>query len=255
MSSLRSSAEPSAPKAADMANSPPADLASLPAAYRAWRASDLGRTTDRIEEELILTLTGPVAGKRVLDVGCGDGVLSVALALQGAHVTGVYVDRHMLDAARNRANSAHAAVTYIEGNTRSLPFADGTFDVVVAVTVLCFVPNAESAASEMARVLRPGGRLVIGELGRYSLWAAKRRLSGWLGSRMWRLASFRSARELERIAASAKLHVTVIRGAIYYPPCNLCARWLAPIDRYLATVTTTGAAFIALAADKLTIHS
>ena len=75
-----------------MANAAPADLASLPAAYRAWRASDLGRITDRIEEELILALTGPVAGKRVLDVGCGDGVLSVRLAQQGAHVTGVDVD-------------------------------------------------------------------------------------------------------------------------------------------------------------------
>ena len=238
-----------------MANAPPADLASLPAAYRTWRASDLGRITDRIEEELILTLTGPVAGKRVLDVGCGDGVLSVTLARQGAHVTGVDVDRSMLDAARDRARSAHADATYIEGNARSLPFADDTFDVVVAVTVLCFVPDADSAVSEMARVLRPGGRLVIGELGRYSLWAAKRRLSGWLGSRTWRAASFRSAGEMKRIATSAKLHVAAIRGAIYYPPCNLCARWLGPIDRHLAKVTTMGAAFIALAADKLADHS
>jgi hypothetical protein len=70
-----------------MANAAPADLASFPAAYRAWRASDLGRITDRIEEELILTLTAPVAVKKVLDVGRGDGVLSVTLARQGANVT------------------------------------------------------------------------------------------------------------------------------------------------------------------------
>ncbi len=255
MPSLRSSAEPSASKAADMANATPADLASLPAAYRAWRASDLGRITDRIEEELILALAGPVTGKSVLDVGCGDGLLSVRLAQQGARVTGVDVDPRTLDAARDRASSAHAAVMFIEGNVDSLPCAEGTFDIVVAVAVLCFVPNAESAASEMARVLRPGGRVVIGELGRYSPWAAKRTLSAWLGSRMWRAASFRSASELERIAESAKLHVTAIRGAIYYPPCNLCARWLAPIDRHLAKVTTTGAAFIAFAADKQADHS
>jgi SAM-dependent methyltransferase len=80
-----------------MANAAPADLASLPAAYRAWRASDLGRITDRIEEELILTLTAPVAVKKVLDVGRGDGVLSVTLARQGANVTGVDDDRSMLE--------------------------------------------------------------------------------------------------------------------------------------------------------------
>ena len=191
----------------------------------------------------------------MLDVGRGDGVLSVTLARQGANVTGVDVDRSMLEAARDRARGAHADATYIEGNARSLPFADGTFDVVVAITVLCFVPDAGSAVSEMARVLRPGGRLVIGELGRYSLWTAKRRLSGWLGSRTWRAASFRSAGAMKRIATSAKLHVTTVRGAIYYPPCNLCARLLGPIDRHLAKVTTTGAAFIALAADKPADHS
>ena len=105
----------------------------------------------------------------MLDVGRGDGVLSVTLARQGANVTGVDVDRSMLEAARDHARGAHADATYIEGNARSLPFADGTFDVVVAITVLCFVPDAGSAVSEMARVLRPGGRLVIGELGRHSL--------------------------------------------------------------------------------------
>ena len=63
-----------------MANAPAADLASLPAAYQAWRASDLGRITDGIEEELILELIGPLQGNRVLDVGCGDGVLSVELS-------------------------------------------------------------------------------------------------------------------------------------------------------------------------------
>ena len=125
MASLRSSAESSASKAADMANATPADLASLPAAYRAWRASDLGRITDRIEEELIFALAGPVTGKRVLDVGCGDGVLSVRLAQQGAHVTGVDVDRRMLDAARNRASSAHAAVTCIEGNVELVTVRGG----------------------------------------------------------------------------------------------------------------------------------
>ena len=59
---------------------------------------------------------------------------------------------------------------------------------------------------------------------------------------------------MKRVAASAKLHVAAIRGAIYYPPYNLCARGLGPIDQHLAKVTTTGAAFIALAADKPADH-
>lgn len=226
------------------------DLASLPTAYEAWRASELGQITDQIEEDLVLGLLGTVEGMRVLDVGCGDGALAVRLAALGADVTGVDADPGMLAAARDRAARAQAAVTYVEGDAGVIPFADDLFDVVVALTVLCFVPEASRAFQEMARVLRPGGRLVIGELGRHSLWAVNRRLSGWLGSRAWRSASFRSARELRQLAATVKLHVNELRGAVYYPPCILCARWLAPFDRRLSTLTTTGAAFIILAARK-----
>jgi SAM-dependent methyltransferase len=112
------------------------------------------------------------------------------------------------------------------------------------------VPDAGGAFAELARVLRPGGRLVIGELGRHSLWAAKRRVAGWLGHPVWRAACFRSASELERLAARAGLGVRQTRGAIFYPPCDACARRLAFLDRALAPVTTFGAAFIALAAEK-----
>lgn len=225
-------------------------LTSLPAAYQAWRASELGRITDGIEERLVLELVGSVAGKRVLDVGCGDGVLCVGLAEAGGNVTGLDTDPGMLTAARERAGTSGVAAAFVEGDARSLPFADGSFDVVLAVTVLCFVANAERAVQEMARVLRPGGRLVLGELGRASLWAAKRRLSGWLGSRTWRNARFRTAGELRHLAVAARLEVADARGAIYYPPCNLCARWLAPVDPYLARTSTFGAAFIAVAARK-----
>jgi ubiquinone biosynthesis O-methyltransferase len=222
----------------------------LPAAYRTWRASELGRITDRIEEKRLVELIGPVAGKRVLDVGCGDGVLSLRLAEAGGIVTGLDADPAMLTAARQRAATPGAAITFVQGDARSLPVADSSFDVVVTVTVLCFIVDAERAVKEMARVLRPGGRLVIGELGRFSLWAAKRRVSGWLGSHTWRKAHFRTAGELRRIALAAGLEVDDVRGAIYYPPCNVCARLLAPIDEHFGAVTTIGAAFIAIAALK-----
>jgi SAM-dependent methyltransferase len=138
----------------------------------------------------------------------------------------------------------------VHGDARSLPFADATFDAVTAITVLCFLDAPQRAISEMVRVLRPGGRLVIGELGRHSIWAARRRMSGWLGSTRWRLARFWSPRELCGIAESAGMRVVVVRGAVYYPPCDLCARLLGPIDARLAALSRFGAAFIAVAADR-----
>jgi ubiquinone/menaquinone biosynthesis C-methylase UbiE len=187
---------------------------------------------------------------RILDAGCGDARLAVALAEQGATVTGVDAEPRMLAAGRAHAESRGVAVRLVQGDVRTLPFPDASFDVVLAVTVLCFVDDAPRTAGEMARVLRPGGRLVIGELGRLSLWAAKRRVSGWLGSRVWRSARFRTTRELKRLMTGAGLGVTHVRGAVYYPPFGGAATMLARWDPWIGQCTTAGAAFLVVAGRK-----
>ena len=80
----------------------------------------------------------------------------------------------MLTAAHTRAEGAHVQAAFVNGRLEQLPFAAASFDVMVAVTVLCFLTDASGAVRKMARVLRPGGRLVLGELGRWSLWAMVR---------------------------------------------------------------------------------
>jgi SAM-dependent methyltransferase len=225
-------------------------LASLPSSYREWRASRLGRITDAVEEALLLEVAGSPSGLRVLDAGCGDARLAVALAERGAAVTGIDADPRMLAAGRARAAARGVAVRLVQGDIGTLPFPDGSFDVVLAVTVLCFLDDATPAAGEMARVLRPGGRLVIGELGRWSLWAVRRRISGWLGSHVWRSARFRTARELKRLVTAAGLDVTSVRGAVYYPPFGGAAALLARWDPWIGERTTAGAAFLVVAGRK-----
>jgi ubiquinone biosynthesis O-methyltransferase len=234
----------------EVGDSETAQSAGLLPDYERWRSSELGRVTDHIEEDVILALVAPVFGKHVLDVGCGDGVLSARLAQEGAQVTGLDSDPRTLEAARRRTSSAKIRPTFVCGSAETLPFPDGSFDIAVAITVLCLLSDPEKAFREMARVLRPGGRIVIGELGRHSFWAVKRRLSGWLGSRTWRSARFKTASDLKELAHAAGLEVEAVRGAVYYPPCNRCARWLSQFDRRLSGLTTFGAAVIALAARK-----
>jgi ubiquinone biosynthesis O-methyltransferase len=219
-----------------------------PEAYTTWRATSLGVITEAIEQRWILDLLGELKGARVLDAGCGDGKLACVMASRGAEVTGIDSDPAMLAAARSRAEKARIEARFLEGRIERLPVPDASFDAVMAITVLCFVPDAAAALREMARVLRPGGRLVIGELGRWSLWAAIRRVRGWFGSPTWRAARFRTAAELRALAEQAGLAVTAIRGAVYYPPAGVLARILAPIDPWLGRLTTFGAAFIALRA-------
>jgi ubiquinone biosynthesis O-methyltransferase len=221
-----------------------------PGLYAEWRAADIGAITDRLERALILELAGNVAGFRVLDVGCGDGDLALELWERGAQVTGIDASQEMIAAARVRAKHQKAAIAFEVAAAEHLPFASEQFDIVVAVTILCFVKDPAPVFREMARVLRPGGRLVIGELGRWSSWAAARRVRAWCGSALWRRARFRSNRELRRLIKHVGLAVETVRGAIYYPRWRFVARRCAPWDRALGRLTTVGAAFIALSAVK-----
>lgn len=218
--------------------------------YAQWRATTLGKITERVETSVVFDLAGRLRGKRVLDVGTGDGTYAIEAAERGAIVTALDLEQEMLDAAQARAASRGVEVILQQGRAEQLPFEDASFDVVIAVTVLCFVPDAQRAVGEMARVLVPGGRVVLGELGRFSVWAAERRVRGWLGASTWRRAQFWSRSELAALARGAGLHVANVRGSVFFPPSGLAAQLVAPFEPLLTRLHAPGAAFLALAADK-----
>jgi SAM-dependent methyltransferase len=221
-----------------------------PEVYARWRASEVGAITERLEHRLILELAGTVSGRSVLDVGCGDGGLAIELFKLGADVAGIDASGDMIAAARARAANRGADIAFQVAAAERLPFPSECFDIVTAITVLCFIEDAVPVLREIRRVLRPGGRLVIGELGKWSSWAALRRIRGWLGSPLWRKGRFRTAHELRALAEQTGFVAGPVRGAIYYPRWGPAARLLAPWDPGLGRLTTVGAAFLALSAAK-----
>lgn len=212
--------------------------------YTAWRNSALGSITERLEIAAVFEMLGSIEGKRLLDVGCGDGIYSVEAARQGARVTGLDLSQEMLGEARKRSLAAGVTVDWQQGDVLRLPYPDNRFDIVIAITLLCLVPDPGAAICEMARVTAPGGRVVLADLHRWSLVAAKRRIRGWGGDEFWRGAHFWTAKELLTLMARAGLGPGRKHGAAYFPPADIAARLLSPVDPLFARLGTLGAAFL-----------
>jgi len=101
------------------------------------------------------------ADARALDIGCGAGFMTVALAERGFRVDAVDPVPAMVDLTRERARPFPDKVTAAIGDACALPFADQTFDLVVALGVIPWLEQPNRAIQEMARVARPGGRVLI----------------------------------------------------------------------------------------------
>lgn len=111
------------------------------------------------ERPAMLGLAGEVAGRRILDAGCGSGPLSAALGAKGAVVTGFDSSPAMLELARQRLGES--ADLHLADLSRPLPFADDSFDDVVASLVLHYLEDWSAPLAELRRVLKPGGRLIL----------------------------------------------------------------------------------------------
>jgi ubiquinone/menaquinone biosynthesis C-methylase UbiE len=107
----------------------------------------------------IVQLAGVQAGEVVLDVACGTGNAAIPAARAQAVVTGLDLTPELLAVANRRAVDAGVRVTWVEGDAEELPFDDASVDVVLSTFGVMFAPRHEVVADEIARVLRPGGRL------------------------------------------------------------------------------------------------
>jgi SAM-dependent methyltransferase len=107
----------------------------------------------------VLSLVRDVGGRQVLDAGCGPGLCAEELLRRGAAVTGLDASQAQLSIARRRLGASVPLVRAVLGG--NLPFRDASFDVAVCALVIHYVADRRAAFQEFARILRPGGRLVV----------------------------------------------------------------------------------------------
>lgn len=164
----------------------------------------------RYWKRFALTVARPRAGERALDVATGSGDLALALARAvgpRGEVWATDVNPRMLERGRDRLLDAGVVVPAVQCDAERLPFPAGYFDCVAVGFGLRNMTHKERALAEMARVLRPGGRLVVLEFSR--VWAPLRpaydlysfRVLPWLGERV-----ARNADAYRYLAESIRMH-------------------------------------------------
>jgi SAM-dependent methyltransferase len=192
------------------ATPPAVDLAAVKGKQQAaWSAGDYAvvGTTLQIVGESLCEALDLRAGERVLDVAAGNGNATLAAARRWTDVTSTDYVPALLERGRARASAEGLPVQFEPADAENLQFGDAQFDVVMSTFGVMFTPDQETAAAEMARVCKPGGRIglanwtpssFIGELfklmGRYlpppagvkspALWGTEERLRELFGNRL-----------------------------------------------------------------------
>ena len=119
-----------------------------------------------------------------------------------------------------KAQKADIKAAFKAADAMNLPFPDSSFDVVLSNGLLCFLKEPEKALMEMNRVLKPGGRLVVGVLNRWSLWTLFRRIKGLFKDTIYNQAHFISPPELEGLLKRAGFDVKDVKTCLFFFPIN-----------------------------------
>lgn len=166
---------------------------------------------------------GTLSGKHVLDVGCGGGILSEAMAHQGAHVTGIDMGDATIGAAKAHAEGQSLQLDYRVISVETLAEqALGQFDIVTCMEMLEHVPDPESIVAACARLVKPNGHLVFSTLNRHpKAWlfgiVAAERVLKLLPAGTHDYQRFIRPAELARWARHHQLDVQGFKGLSYQP--------------------------------------
>ncbi|MBW1977531.1 MAG: class I SAM-dependent methyltransferase [Deltaproteobacteria bacterium] len=194
--------------------------------YDSWFLTPLGSYVDRHEKEITWRLAKPRAGEKVLDIGTGTANYLLELARMGLDCTGLEVSRKMISRALEKSESQGLNLKLVHAVSEAIPFRPNHFDLVISVTAFEFFSSPEKAISEMTTVCKPGGRIVIGILNKWSLWAIRRRIITWFKETIFTHCRFYSYREMKRLTGA-----TYWGTAVFAPPW--LPKFMLPVFEFL----------------------
>jgi len=206
------------------------DFGRIAPRYDAWYRTSRGIMYDRLEKRAIDRLLPPTFnGGKLLETGCGTGHWSEHFCNKGFGVTGIDISEHMIAIARRR-KVAHGIFNVADA--AKLPFADNSFDVAAAITVLEFVADPTRVVSEMIRcVKKPRGTLIVGALNRLSAYNQSKKRQA---TSMYASANLFSPSDLRGLLAPLGESTIVVAGFV---PRRDSLLWLSPLLDWVGGLT------------------
>ena len=201
--------------------------------YDAWYDTAPGRVLFDLELGALRPLLAGTVGPR-LEVGVGLGRFAAALGIE----VGIDPAEAPLRLAKARG------VRVVRGAGEQLPFRDDTFGAVAFVVTLCFAEDPAGVLVEVGRVLRPGGRLVVGVVPLDSAWGCLYAAKGRAGHPFYRHARFQTLAGHRRMLATAGFWLVEARSTLFQAPGD------EPVVEPVLAGAVAGAGFVVLAAQR-----
>lgn len=129
-----------------------------------WEAGDYGHFAQHLERGAIefFDRLNIVPGTKLLDIGCGAGQLTIPAARKGINVTALDLAQNLVEQANARLQQENLKGVVVQGDAEALLYAENTFDVTLSLIGSMFAPRPELVGSEMIRVCKSGGKVIMG---------------------------------------------------------------------------------------------
>jgi ubiquinone/menaquinone biosynthesis C-methylase UbiE len=212
--------------------------------YDSWYLTKTGQYVDRTEKRLVFSMLRTKSGT-ALDLGCGTGNYTLELKRRGFDVIGLDASDGMLEVARRKG------LKCIKGDAYSLPFPDGSFDLVLSVTMFEFIHEPERVVKEIHRVLKHGGEVLIGTMNGRSAWFFFKRLKSLFVETAYRYARFYTPKELEKLLRDEGFREVESAGVIFFPSFWPFTGIAEKVDEKCSTRCKDLAAFVAVRGVKV----
>ncbi|MBI5181497.1 MAG: methyltransferase domain-containing protein [Nitrospirae bacterium] len=194
------------------------NFSSLAPTYDAWYSTPFGSLCDKLEKDVVFSLANVKEGELALDVSCGTGNYSLELKRRGARVIGLDISSEMLSIAKKKAEAEGLKIDFIRADAAMPPFKNNSFDLITSILILEFADKPDKMIESWGRLLKSDGRIVIGFLNRYSLWALKRGIRAVFKDTIWRGARFYTKDEVREFLIKGGVEPLKSQEAIYFPP-------------------------------------